>query len=115
MAVFTNLNELSPEPVDMEGASRVSKRVLLGEEQGVPNFIMRVFEIEPGGHTPKHTHPYEHEIFVLSGHGEVVLESGSRRLKPNDSLLVFPDELHQFRNPGGEVFRFMCLIPRQEG
>jgi quercetin dioxygenase-like cupin family protein len=112
MAEFSNLGEMSPKPVDMEGAEKVGIRVLLGPDQGVPNFVMRVFDVEPGGHTPKHTHPFEHEIFVLSGRGEIDLQSGARPLEAGDAVLVEPDELHQFRNTGDSVFRFMCLVPK---
>ena len=59
-------------PVDMEGAEGCSVRWLVGQEQGAPNFAMRQFEVAVGGHTPKHHHPYEHEVFVLEGSGEVL-------------------------------------------
>ena len=113
MAEFSNLDEVTKEPVDMEGAEKVGIRVLLGPEQNVPHFVMRVFDVEPGGFTPRHTHPFEHEIFVLSGQGEIDLESGVRPLEPGDAVLVEPDELHRFRNTGETLFRFMCLIPKQ--
>ena len=32
---------------------------------------MRQFELAPGGHTPRHTHAHEHEVFVLEGAGVV--------------------------------------------
>jgi quercetin dioxygenase-like cupin family protein len=112
MAVFNSIEGMDPKPVQMEGASDVSIRVLLGPDLNVPNFILRVFDVEPGGYTPKHTHPFEHEIFVLEGRGEIVLEDGPNPLSPGDAAIVYPDELHQFRNSGDEVFRFICIIPR---
>ena len=57
----------------MPGAQGCSIRWLVGEAEGAPNFAMRQFEVAVGGHTPKHSHPYEHEVFVLEGRG-VVLE-----------------------------------------
>jgi len=64
--------EITAVPVDMEGAVGCQVRWLLGEEDGAPNFAMRQFEVEANGHTPKHHHPYEHEVFVLEGSGVVL-------------------------------------------
>jgi quercetin dioxygenase-like cupin family protein len=72
---------------------------------------MREFEVEPGGHTPKHFHNYEHEIYVLDGRGVVVDGDEERPLNPGDVLLVSPNDVHQFRNTGSETLRFLCLIP----
>jgi quercetin dioxygenase-like cupin family protein len=41
--------------------------VVIGKQDGAQNFSMRVFEIAPGGHTPKHAHPWEHEMFIMRG------------------------------------------------
>ncbi len=63
--------------VDMPGAHLCRVRWLIGQPDGAPNFAMRQFEVAPGGYTPKHSHPYEHEVFVLEGSG-VVLEGDGR-------------------------------------
>jgi quercetin dioxygenase-like cupin family protein len=41
---------------------------------GAPNFVMRLFEIDPDGYSPFHTHAWEHEVFVLEGEGTVLTE-----------------------------------------
>jgi quercetin dioxygenase-like cupin family protein len=97
--------------VTMEGAARCRVRWLIGEKDQAPNFAMREFEVEPGGHTPKHFHNYEHEIYVLDGRGVVVDGDEERPLNPGDVLLVSPNDVHQFRNTGSETLRFLCLIP----
>ena len=58
-------------PVDMEGAHGCTVRWLLGQSDGTPTFAMREFEVAPGGYTPRHSHDYEHEVFVLEGDGVV--------------------------------------------
>ena len=55
----------------MPGATGCQVRWLVGPGDGAPNFAMREFEVAPGGHTPRHSHPYEHEVFVLQGSGVV--------------------------------------------
>ena len=65
--------QVAQAPVTMEGAVGCQVRWLVDESTGAPNFAMRQFEVAPGGYTPQHSHPYEHEVFVLEGSG-VVLE-----------------------------------------
>ena len=103
--------DVEQRPVEMEGATGCSVRWLIGKSEDAPNFAMREFEVAPGGHTPKHHHPYEHEVYVLEGEG-VVLEAGREvPLKAGDVIYVAPDEVHQFRNTGRCRMRFLCLVP----
>jgi quercetin dioxygenase-like cupin family protein len=97
--------------VTMEGAAGCKVRWLVGEADGAPNFAMRQFELEPGGHTPRHFHPYEHEIYVLEGEGAIFDGDHERPLRPGDVVLVAPDDVHQFRNTGSAPFKMLCLIP----
>ena len=62
-------SNIKKSPVEIEGAKDVGIRWLISKEDGAENFAMRMFELEPGGHTPLHTHPQEHEVFVLEGQG----------------------------------------------
>ncbi|MHC5179734.1 MAG: cupin domain-containing protein, partial [Planctomycetota bacterium] len=77
-----------------------------------PTFAMRVFELAGGGHTPFHTHDFEHEAMLLDGDIAVVSEGSETPLKQGDVILVAPDEKHQFKNLSDtENARFMCLVP----
>ena len=58
-------SNITKKPVEMEGAKDVDIRWLISKEDGAENFAMRMFELQPGGHTPLHTHPQEHEVFVV--------------------------------------------------
>jgi len=98
-------------PVQTEGAQDVSMRLLLSKEDGARNFVMRMFEIGPGGHTPYHSHDWEHEIFVLEGKGIVSLEGQDYPLSAGDVFLVPEGSMHQFRSAGPQSFRFLCLVP----
>ena len=42
-------------------------RVLVGQADGAANFCMRIFELTAGGFTPKHSHAWEHEVFIHKG------------------------------------------------
>lgn len=100
-------NEEVPQP-----AEGVKVRWLIDEEKGAPNFAMRLFEVEPGGSTPYHTHNWEHEVFILEGEGVAVKEDGTvESVVPWDVVFVEPNERHNFRNTGEDNLRFLCLIP----
>lgn len=97
--------------VTMEGARGVRMRMLIGPDDGAQVFHMRHFEVAPGGHTPRHTHNYEHEVLVLKGTGLVSGAQGERACRSGDVVWMPPNEEHQFRNTGGEPLEFICLIP----
>jgi len=104
--------EVNVEPV--EGVAGVTVRWLWSTPDGVPTFALRLFEVEKGASTPYHSHPHEHEVYILSG--QVVLRGKSEEhsLTPGDTVLVLPYEEHQFCNTGSEPLRFLCGIPLLE-
>ena len=106
-----NCEHVPSNEVTMEGSSACRVRWLIGEGDNAPNFAMREFEVAPGGHTPRHMHDYEHEVFVLAGNGVVVDGDRERPLAAGDVVFVAPNDVHQFRNTGAEPMRFLCLIP----
>jgi len=106
-----NWKDVEGKKVTEDGARGVTIRVLMGDNVGAPNFTLRHFEVEPGGHTPFHAHPWEHEVFVLSGSGKVRREDGEREVGPGSFVFVPPDVQHAFENGGNETFAFLCAIP----
>lgn len=103
----------SVQPTNYDGgaAKGVAGRVAAGKADGANNFFMRVFEIAPGGHTPKHTHPWEHEIFIHSGVGEIFGNGRWNPVQAGSVVFMPPDEEHQVRNTGSEKLIFACVIP----
>lgn len=110
--IIKNIDQVPLQAVNMEGAKDVNVRVLFGPADNAPTFAMRVFEMAPGGHTPFHTHDFEHEAMLLDGDIAVVSEDGETPLKQGDVLLMPPGEKHQFKNLSDtNTARFMCLVP----
>ena len=97
--------------VELEGAKDVEIRWLISKEDGAENFAMRMFELQPGGHTPLHTHAHEHEVFVIEGQGVFVYEGQENEFSAEYVIFVPADKEHQFRNTGNSVLRMLCLIP----
>ena len=100
------METIEQNPVEMEGATGVRMRMLIGPAEGAANFHMRQFEVQPGG-----AHDYEHEVLILGGTGVAVGAQGEQAVKAGDVVWVPANEKHQFRNTGGDALKFICLIP----
>src|SRR3990172_2462237 len=97
--------------VETDGAAGCRIRCLIGEADGAPSFSMRQFEVAPGGHTPKHSHGHEHQVFVLEGTGVVSEGDREHPLRPGTAVFVPPNQVHQFLATGNAPLKFLCLIP----
>ncbi len=104
-------SDILPVTMDNEQVKKVSGRILIGKEDKAQNFCMRLFEMGPGGCTPRHTHDWEHEVFVHSGKGEVFIDGETHVIKAGSAVFVPPNADHQFKNPGEVPLVFICLVP----
>ena len=109
--VIKQYAEVEATHFNSDPAKGVAARVVIGKKDGAPNFCMRVFEIAPGGHTPRHAHAWEHEMFVHAGAGEIFGQGQWHPLQPGKAVLVPGNEEHQMRNPGQEPLIVVCLVP----
>ena len=103
--------QLEPTHFDGDLVKGVAGRVLIGKADGANNFCMRLFELAPEGFTPRHTHEWEHEIFVYAGQGAVFKEGKWVSLKTGNAVFIPGHEEHQIKNTGDTPFLFICLIP----
>lgn len=93
-------------------APGTSMRWLIDDaHDGAPVYALRMVEIAPGGHSPHHTHPYEHENFIVDGRGRVLIDGVWHDLKPGDVVFVPPGAVHTYENAGDTAFRFLCGVP----
>ncbi|MEJ1338313.1 MAG: cupin domain-containing protein [Candidatus Sedimenticola sp. (ex Thyasira tokunagai)] len=110
---ITRLEDCETQTIHMEDVAGAIKQVPVGKADGAPNFSIRVFTLEPGGHTPHHSHETEHLNYILEGEGEVLDGDTPRAVAKGDFLLVKPNELHQYRNTGDSPLVFMCMVPSE--
>lgn len=112
MALVRKLEEIEAQDISNgQDVVGVTKRVLIGPRDGAPTFAVRLFSLAPGGHTPAHTHPYEHGVIVLRGRGEVLGPEGPKSIEPGSVVFVPPNEFHTFKNTGKETLEFLCIVP----
>jgi len=101
--------------VGVEGAKNVTMRMLISEPDGAPNFRMRFFEVGPGGSTPYHQHPWEHEVFVVEGEGACVDEARNEHpVWSGCAVFIPPNEWHCLVNKGETALKFLCIVPTEE-
>jgi quercetin dioxygenase-like cupin family protein len=109
----THYSDIALEEVNAEGARGAKIRWLIAQKDNAPNFAMRMFEIQPGGFTPYHSHPWEHEVFIVEGEGVFVNDTDEIPFKTGTAIFADPNMKHQFRNTGSGIMRFLCLIPHE--
>ena len=98
-------------PVTEGGAHGTAIRWLLRDSDGVPNFAMRQFVVQPGGATPRHAHAWEHEVYILKGTCTIFCNGETRRAGSDTAIYIEPNALHSFSNEETEDLVFLCMIP----
>ncbi len=113
--VVNKITDVIKTKVDMPGAINAFKQVPVSQADGTPNYSLRVFTLEPEGHTPYHQHDYEHVNYIIEGSGEIVDENGTyQKIEKGDFVLVLPNEKHQYRNASSdENFVMICGVPKE--
>jgi len=108
---IVNAQEAIRSAVTSEGAKDTQVQWLVDESRGAPNYALRRFIVVPGGYTPRHTHNWEHEVYVLRGKGVLVTDEGEVPLGPDQAILILPNEEHQFRCSGPDNLEMLCIVP----
>lgn len=102
-------DEVVGEPAPIPGAEGSQIQWLIDKDQPA-DFYMRRVTITPGGVVTPHDHPWEHQIYILSGSGEVTGPQGTKPLSPADFVYVPTGENHTFKNTGSENLVFICCV-----
>lgn len=101
------------ESMPQKAGKGVSMKMLLSPDES-PNFAMRNFTIEAGGHMPFHTNSVEHEQYVLSGRALVKIGDKTFEAEAGDILLIPAGVAHSYETIGDETYSFLCLVPKGE-
>ncbi len=108
---ITHYKNISPTGFSSKTVKNVSGRVAIGKADGADNFCMRVFTIASQGFTPRHSHDWEHEVFIHTGTGKVLCDGQWQTVSAGSVVFIPSREEHQFINEGEEELVFVCLIP----
>lgn len=107
-----NIQEIDKNQISGDGIQNVLKQVPVGPEQGWEN-TLRVFTLQKDGHTPKHSHNWEHVNYVISGKGTLEMGGKKNELTTGSFAFVPPNVEHQYANAGKEDFVMICIVPNK--
>jgi quercetin dioxygenase-like cupin family protein len=94
-----------------DGIEGVLKRVLVSPADGWDGWVMRLFDVDPGGHTPRHAHDWPHINFVASGRGTLLVDGADHPLEAGSYAYVPAGHEHQFRAAADAPLSFVCIVP----
>ena len=103
---------VQPVTINTDEVQGIFKHILIGPDDGAPNFIIRYFQVPVGSQTFNHQHAHEHGMLILHGSAKIQLGESLHELNPLDSVFVSCDDMHQVINTGDEPLGFLCVIPR---
>ena len=96
------------------GAEGIRVRWLIKKDDGAPNFAMRLFELQPRGYSPLHSHSWEHEVYILEGDCKVTCDGKEKNASAGYVVFIPPNSEHQFANVGKSTLKFLCLVPHHK-
>ncbi|MDT4763036.1 cupin domain-containing protein [Sphaerochaeta sp. PS] len=104
-------DEIEKKQIVSPTTHEVTKQVLVGPDQGWKDYVMRMFTLGKGGFAPKHTHPWQHILYIVEGKGTLFLDGKDYPLTAGSTAYVPAEALHQILNAGEEPFVFLCIVP----
>jgi quercetin dioxygenase-like cupin family protein len=110
---ISHRDEIEKKTISGDAVKHVQKQVLIGPGQGWDDYVMRMFTLGSEGHTPKHSHPWPHIIYVVEGNGTLEYEGEEFELRPGSTSYVTGGHEHQLRNAGSDQFVFICIVPKE--
>lgn len=111
--VIRSMDAVPSNPVP--GTRGASIQILLGPDEGAPNYVTRRFTIEPGGRIPAHRHDtIEHEQVVLEGEMVLGLDADAVTVHAGDCVLIPAGVAHWYENRGDVPVRFLCIVPKTQ-
>src|SRR5437660_11615860 len=69
---------------DTSRADNATRRILIGTDENSPNFHVRYFAVQPGGHTSLDQHAHECGVYILHGRARLRLENSEYELNTGD-------------------------------
>ena len=106
-------SEINKIKLEADTIKNVEKQVLIGCAQGWDNHVMRMFTLGQEGFSPKHSHSWDHMVYIVKGEGVIFID-GVNYPVSGDSVAFIPGgKEHQFKQKGKDELVFMCIVPTE--
>ncbi|MCF7924640.1 MAG: cupin domain-containing protein [Candidatus Izimaplasma sp.] len=110
--IIDNIDNIKSKKVTSPDAKNAFMKVLVSNQEGWDDYVMRVVEVEENGYTPRHKHPWPHINYVIQGKGSIMIAGKDTEVEKGSFAFVPTDNLHQYKNNGKETFKFICIVPK---
>ena len=110
-AFVESADSLPAKPVS--AGTQAKMQVLVGPEQGAPNFVLRRFIMQTGGGMPLHTNEVEHEQYVLTGRARITVGDRVHEVAAGNTLYIPAGVPHAYEVVEAP-FEFLCVVPNRE-
>ncbi len=97
---------------EVAAGSATRMQVLLGPDDGAPNFAMRRFVMGEGGGMPRHTNAVEHEQYVLRGRARITIGEQEHEVAAGDVVYIPAGAPHSYEVLEAP-FEFLCMVPNR--
>ena len=87
----------------------VTRQVLFEGTAALPS-EWRYFEVVPGGHSTLERHEHIHNVLILRGRGQCLVEGEIHAIAEHDLVHVPRLSWHQFRAAPDAALGFLCLV-----
>ena len=111
--IVSDLEKVVPIVMSGDEVKNASMKALVGPAEGWDSHVMRLVELGEGGFSPKHAHPWPHINYIIEGEGILEIDGENNEIKAGSFAYVPNDKLHQFRNAGKGILKFICIVPKE--
>jgi quercetin dioxygenase-like cupin family protein len=87
----------------------VTRQVLFEGQDSLPA-QWRYFEVAPGGHSTLERHEHLHNVLILRGRGQCLVDGKVHDIGEHDLIHVPSLSWHQFRAAADAPLGFLCLV-----
>ena len=108
-----NMKNIEAKVIESPLVKDTSMKVLVSPKEGWEGHVMRVLEVKEYGFTPKHKHPWPHINYIIQGEGELMINGEFHQITSGSYAYVPAGALHQFKNVGKGLFKFICIVPEE--
>ncbi|MHA1887548.1 MAG: cupin domain-containing protein [Promethearchaeota archaeon] len=110
--IVKSLDDIPQEPVTMFSSTETKIQWLRRPEEST-HFMLRRFVIGSKGQIGIHSHPEEHQMFILKGPIELLNGEGKKTaVNSREFVYMPPNELHGYINPNDYEVEFLCGISK---
>lgn len=111
--IISQEQEILAANIDSTEVHNAAMKVLIGAKEGWADYVMRIVELGPDGHSPRHKHPWPHINYMVEGSGILLIDGDEHPVKEGGYAFVPAGVEHQYRNSGQGMFRFICIVPKE--